>query len=108
MSLSDILDEKEYVLVDFWASWCGPCIATFPALKDLYASFGKHGFEIVSVSIDDTRENWSYMTEEHELPWINLGELEGFRRGNGAVIWCQFRSERDICSTRKVISSKRI
>lgn len=78
MSLSDILDEKEYVLVDFWASWCGPCIATFPALKDLYASYGKHGFEIVSVSIDDTRENWSYMTEEHELPWINLGELEGF------------------------------
>ena len=78
ISLSDILDEKEFVLVDFWASWCGPCIATFPALKDLYASYGEHGFEIVSVSIDDTREMWSYSTEEYELPWINLGELKGF------------------------------
>lgn len=78
VSLSDLLARNDYVLVDFWASWCGPCIATFPALKDLYASYRDHGFEIVSVSIDDSHDLWSYSTEEYELPWINLGELEGF------------------------------
>ena len=78
VSLSGLLDEKDFVLVDFWASWCGPCIATFPALKDLYASYRDHGFEIVSVSIDDSHEMWSYSTEEYKLPWINLGELKGF------------------------------
>lgn len=78
VSLSDLLVRNDYVLVDFWASWCSPCIATFPALKDLYASYREHGFEIVSVSIDDSHDLWSYSTEEYELPWINLGELEGF------------------------------
>jgi peroxiredoxin len=77
-SLSDLLEGKKYVLIDFWASWCGPCIATFPALKELYGSYHERGFEIVSVSIDDSRERWSYSTEEHGLPWTNLGELKGF------------------------------
>ena len=78
VSLSKLLEVNEYVLVDFWASWCGPCIAAFPGLKDLYASYRELGFEIVSVSLDDSHEDWSYSTEKHELPWINLGELRGF------------------------------
>ncbi len=78
VSLSDLLEGKDFVLVDFWASWCGPCIATFPALKELFATYSELGFEIASVSIDDTHEAWSYSSEEHELPWVNLGELKGF------------------------------
>lgn len=78
ITLSEILDGKNYVLIDFWASWCGPCIATFPALKKMYESYREHGFEIVSVSIDDSHHDWSYSTEEYKLPWTNLGELKGF------------------------------
>lgn len=78
ITLSDILDGRDHVLIDFWASWCGPCIATFPALKQMYASYREHGFEIVSVSIDDSHDYRSYSTKEYELPWINLGELKGF------------------------------
>ena len=76
MSLSNVLDEHDTVLVDFWAISCAPCIASFPKLKELRAKYKQQGFEIVSISIDRTREDWENGSEQHELPWINLGELE--------------------------------
>ena len=75
VSLHSVLEDNEIVLVDFWASWCGPCIKTFPHLKELHATYGNQGFEIVSVSIDDTNEEWDEASEKHELPWINLGDI---------------------------------
>ena len=78
IALGELREKSEVVLVEFWASWCGPCIEAIPALKDLYSSHQKHGFEIVSISIDDDQESWSEASGEYELPWINLGELAGF------------------------------
>ena len=77
-NLNDLLEHNELVLVDFWASWCGGCLATFPELKDLHTRFTDNGFEVVSISIDDNYEPWSERSEEQELPWVNLGELKGF------------------------------
>lgn len=79
ISLSEIVEQNELVLIEFWSSWCGPCIGAIPALKDLYSSYNQQGFEIVSVSIDDNHEAWIEASEEHELPWVNLGELKGWR-----------------------------
>lgn len=76
VSLNDVLQDNEVVLVDFWASWCGPCIATFPELKRMYSEYQDDGFEVVAISIDGTREEWAEATEEHELPWLNLEELQ--------------------------------
>jgi len=76
ISLRQLLDRNEFVLVEFWASWCGPCIETIPALKNLHASYNEYGFEIVSISIDDNREAWVEASDEYDLPWVNLGELK--------------------------------
>lgn len=78
VTLYDVLEKKEVVLVDFWASWCGPCTVTFPDLKQLHSGYNGKGFEIVAISIDSTEEAWSNASDTYELPWINLGELEGW------------------------------
>ncbi len=77
VSLYETLASNDYVLVDFWASWCGPCIASFPKLKKLHAAFNNDGFEIISVSIDATFDEWEEKSRSLELPWIDLGEVEG-------------------------------
>ena len=78
VELYDLLGEKDLVLIDFWASWCGPCIADFPELKKLHAAYTDEDFEIVGVSIDSTMEDWIGGVDEHVLPWINLGEVKGW------------------------------
>lgn len=90
VALYDVLAEKEIVLVDFWASWCGPCIATFPDLKKFHAAYNDDGFEIVAVSIDSTHEAWQTGSEKHELPWINLGEIESWEGEVAASYGVQF------------------
>lgn len=76
--LYDVIAKNELVFLDFWASWCGPCIGSFPKLKELYSAYTDDGFEIVSVAIDDTSEDWEQASDEQELPWVNLGENKGW------------------------------
>ena len=71
--LADIRADSEIVLVEFWASWCGPCRAEIPHMKQAYEEHQPNGFEIVSFTIDDDRENWELASEEEDLPWLNLG-----------------------------------
>lgn len=77
VSLFKTLAENNHVLVDFWASWCGPCIASFPKLKKLHAAFNDAGFEVITISIDETFEEWEEKSRTLELPWIDLGEVDG-------------------------------
>lgn len=78
VALYDVLAENEVVLIDFWASWCGPCIAKLPKLRELHAEYSEKGFEIVFVSIDDTYEDWKAGSDAHQVPGINVGDLNGF------------------------------
>ena len=77
--LQDVLKQNEYTLVEFWASWCGPCIAEIPHLKSAYAKFRDKGFEILSVNLDEDRGAWeSASIEKYDIPWLNVCDGEAF------------------------------
>jgi thiol-disulfide isomerase/thioredoxin len=63
------------VLVDCWATWCGPCLAGLPDLKDLYAANHAKGLEIVGVDCDDSDDTVNTFTKSHEMPWVQFREL---------------------------------
>ena len=71
--LADVRAGSKLVLVEFWASWCGPCRVEIPHMKQAYAGYREKGFEIVSFTIDNDREDWEIASEEEQLPWANLG-----------------------------------
>ena len=73
LKFSEIREDSRLVLLEFWASWCGPCIAEIPHMKQAYERFKPNGFEIVSFTIDDEREDWELASEEQNIPWIDLG-----------------------------------
>lgn len=60
----------QYVIIDFWASWCVPCREGMPAMKELYEQYHGKGLEIIGVSDDSDKEDWLKALEEEELPWI--------------------------------------
>jgi thiol-disulfide isomerase/thioredoxin len=62
----------KYVIIDFWASWCGPCRASFPHLKSMYEKYKSNGLEVLSISVDEDKNNWRKAMEEERLPWTQL------------------------------------
>lgn len=77
--LTDVLKENKYTLVEFWASWCGPCRAEIPHMKTAYEKFNKKGFQIVSFTLDHERNRWVKASTEEKLPWINVGDMLAYK-----------------------------
>lgn len=69
LSLSDLVGKTDYVLVDFWASWCGPCRRLIPVLKDIYSRQPEGRLQIFSCSVDRDAAAWRLALEEEQMSW---------------------------------------
>jgi len=68
----------KYLLIDFWASWCGPCRKENPNVVKLYNDFNDKGFEIIGVSFDDDRGKWLKAIDDDKLTWPHVSDLQGW------------------------------
>ena len=83
--LSDYIGKNKIVLLDFWASWCTPCMNELPNLKAAYKKFKSKGFEIVSVSVDDETDAWIKAVKDNGMNWVQLWNGEDDLQNSAAA-----------------------
>ena len=76
VTLSERIAQNKLTLVDFWASWCGPCRKENPVVKAAYEQFHELGFDIIGVSVDQNEADWLEAVEEDQLPWTQVRDAE--------------------------------
>ena len=76
VTLASACKGKKYILLDFWASWCGPCRRELPNVKNIYEKHMNDGFEVLSISIDQEDSAWRQAVKEEGLKWINLRDTD--------------------------------
>ena len=78
ISISDYVGKNKYTLVDFWASWCGPCRAEMPTVVKAYDLYHAKGFEVVGVSLDNNKPAWVKAIDQLKMPWPQMSDIKGW------------------------------
>jgi Thiol-disulfide isomerase and thioredoxins len=74
---AELMKSKKYVLIDFWASWCGPCRREIPNLKHMYELYASKGLQIISISKDEDKKAWEKALDKENMAWPNLLNEKG-------------------------------
>ena len=84
--ISDYAGKGQWVLVDFWASWCGPCKREMPNVTAAYKKYHDRGFEIVGLSFDADADNWKEAIATWDMPWVHLSDLK-YWKSKAALVY---------------------
>ncbi|MDB4590908.1 TlpA family protein disulfide reductase [Flavobacteriaceae bacterium] len=76
INLKEVWSKNKFTMIEFWASWCGPCRDEIPVLKKDYTEYNEKGFEIVSISVDSKESKWLSALDEEKLEWLNGRDTE--------------------------------
>lgn len=76
--LSEYVGKGKYVLIDFWASWCRPCMNEMPNVKACYEKYKGKGFKVVGCSLDEREKDWRNAIIDNKLQWIQLCDFGGW------------------------------
>ena len=78
-TFSQLVRQEKLTLVDFWASWCGPCMASVPGMLQIAKDFSGSGLQIIGVSLDTDSVAWTDAVRSHHLDWLQLSDLQGWQ-----------------------------
>ena len=84
-SISEYVKKNKFTLIDFWASWCGPCRAEMPNVVKAYDLYHAKGFEVVGVSLDNNKAAWVKAIDQLKMPWPHISDIKGWGCAGAAL-----------------------
>lgn len=78
VSLMKVVSESKITILDFWASWCQPCMNEMPNLVNIYDNYSDDGLQIVGVSLDNDKKSWQNAVEAMGMKWVQVSDLKGW------------------------------
>ena len=85
IKVSDFVGKNKVTMIDFWASWCGPCRQEMPNFIKVYHEYKSKGFEVVGVSLDENKEAWVGAIKKLGIPWAQMSDLKGWQCAGAAA-----------------------
>jgi thiol-disulfide isomerase/thioredoxin len=78
VSLLGEVSKSKITVIDFWASWCGPCRQEMPFMVELYGKYKDKGLSIIGISLDEDSDAWKAATQQLNIPWVQMSDLKGW------------------------------